>query len=491
MHITIIGAGPGGYETAVAAAERGIKVTIVSGGPVGGTCLNEGCIPTKTFCRNAEILENLQNAPEFGIETGDVKFDFSKALERKDAVISQLRSGVEFLLKHKNITLIYGKASLKDSNTVTVEKADGECEEISADHIIIAVGSVSASLPVPGADLEGVINSTELLSLAALPKKLCIIGAGVIGLEFASIFKSFGSDVTVVEYCKDILPRFDADLAKRLKQSLTKRGIAIETSAQVEGISECTEDGHRLLNVKYLKKDKEYNISADKVLMAVGRRPAAHRLNLADLNIEFSAKGVVTDANMRTNIPNIFAIGDIRGGMMLAHAAVFEGKRALSAIIADEKAGAVPGTTEFAESFVKEIVDDGIELGIIPAAVFTYPEAAVVGMTEEDCKAKGVKCKCFKSFFRANGKAVAMAEPEGYCKIIVADNVTDNVAENQETSALIPGQILGCHLFGAHASDIVQEIAALMNKKATIGDLRNIVHAHPTLTEVLLNAAGN
>lgn len=462
MRITIIGAGPGGYETAVAAASKDIDVTIISDGPVGGTCLNQGCIPTKTFCAHAQMLDNVRNAAEFGIETSAVSFDFSKVLRRKEAVVEQLRGGVEFLLKNKKIRYISGKASLRDNHTVVVRAADGEeAEEIESDYIIIATGSVSAILPIPGADLEGVITSTELLSIDSVPQRLCIIGAGVIGLEFASIFNSFGSQVTVLEYCKDILPRFDTDLAKRLKQTLSKKGITIETSAQVQAIDR--EDG--LLKVSYMKKDKEACVVADKVLMAVGRKPAIESLNLSDIGLEFTPKGIVTDEDMRTNIPNVFAIGDIRGGMMLAHAATFEGKRALNAILADMQAGGIG----------KGKAADEIDFSIIPAAVFTCPEAAVVGLTEEDCKERGIACKCLKSFFRANGKAVSMGETEGYCKIIISET----------------GCILGCHLFGPHSSDIIQEVAALMNKKANISELGQIIHAHPTLSEVILSATSN
>lgn len=470
MKITIIGAGPGGYETALAAAAKGIEVVLVSNGPVGGTCLNEGCIPTKSFCRNAELLEDLGRASEFGLDDVTYKFDFGKAVERKNGVVAQLRGGVEFLLKNKFIRLVYGKADFKDDHTVTVVPADGgQTEDIVSDYIIIATGSISASLPIPGADLEGVITSREILSLDYVPERLCVIGAGVIGLEFASVFRSFGSEVSVVEYCKDILPRFDTDLAKRLKQTLGKRGISIETAAAVQSI-EKTDEG---LSVKYLKKEKEYQVVADKVLMAVGRRANVNAVNLAVAGVEFTPRGIVTDENMRTNVPNIFAIGDVRGGMMLAHVATFEGYRALNAIIADN------GNVGSAES----VVEDGIDLGIVPAAVFTYPEAATVGLTEDDCKNNGIPVRCLKSFFRANGKALTMGEPEGFCKIVTAD-----VPEN-DASGYRPGQILGCHMFGAHSSDIIQEIAAVMNMHSTIDEFKSIIHAHPTLAEILLNAA--
>ena len=458
--ITIIGAGPGGYETALAAASSGLEVVLISNSPVGGVCLNEGCIPTKTFCRNAELLDNLKDASEFGISTGEISLDFAKVIERKNAVISQLQGGIEFLLKSRNVSFVRGRAEFKDRNTVIVNGT----EEITSDYIVIATGSVSATLPIPGADAEGVITSREMLSLDSIPQRLCIIGAGVIGLEFASIFNSFGSEVTVLEYCKDILPHFDTDLAKRMKQALGKKGIKIETGAQVKAIERADTGGS--LSVKYSKKDVDFSAEADKVLMAVGRRPAVQSLNLDAVGIEYSPKGIVTDSDMRTNVPNIFAIGDIRGGIMLAHAATFEGKRALNAILADIREG---GPQEGR-------ILDGIDFGIIPAAVFTRPEVATVGLTEEDCKDKELKIKCLKSMFRANGKAVAMGEVDGYCKII-----TD--AED--------GRILGCHLFGPHASDIIQEVAALMNKKATVYELQDIIHAHPTLSEVILSAAGN
>lgn len=447
MRIIIIGAGPGGYETAVVAAKKGAEVVIISDGPVGGTCLNEGCIPTKSFCRNAEVLEDLAKGSVFGIENLSYNFDFSKAVSRKNEVIGQLRKGVEGLMGGKGITLVYGKASFKDAHTVVV---DGQ--EYEGDYIIIATGSYSASLPIPGADLPGVITSREILDLEAVPQRLCVIGAGVIGLEFASIFKSFGSEVSVVEYCKDILPRFDTDLAKRLKQALGKRGISIDTGAQVQSISEC-EGG---LKVNYMKKDKEFSVEADKVLMAVGRRANVGSVNLADVGVEFTPRGIVVDGEMRTSVPHIYAIGDCVGGIMLAHVATFQGFKALASIFGEPC---------------------NIDLSIVPAAVFTNPEAATVGLTEDECKDKGMKIKCLKSFYRANGKALSMDEPEGYCKIVVSEE------EGSE------GRILGCHMFGAHCADIVQEVSALMAKGATIAEIKEMVHAHPTLSEVFQNAA--
>ena len=443
MKIIIIGAGPGGYETALLAAKRGVEVILIEAGHVGGTCLNEGCIPTKTFCRNAEFIDELQKAETFGVSGLTYDFDFKAVAARKNAVVEQLRGGVEGLLAHKNITLVRGRAQFKDAHTVVVE---GDSQEYTADYIIIATGSVSATLPVPGADLPGLLTSKEILDIEEVPGRLCVIGGGVIGLEFASIFRSFGSEVTVLEYFKDILPRFDSDLSKRLKQSLGKRGIEINTQAQVTEIT-CHEGEYE---VKYLRKGKEETVVADKVLIAVGRKANLASLNLADVGLEFTNRGVVVNPDtMQTNIAHIYAIGDINGGMMLAHAATFQGIVALDHIMG---------------------VSNGIDLSVMPAAVFTTPEAASVGKTEDECKEAGIPVKILKSFFRANGKAVTMAETDGFCKLIVSED---------------DGVLLGCHLFGPHASDIVQEACALISRKAKLEDFRSIIHTHPTLVEVL------
>lgn len=453
MKMIIIGAGPGGYETALLAARRGVEVILIESGPVGGTCLNEGCIPTKAFCRNAEVLDGLHEAESFGVTGLSYDFDFRAVVSRKNAVVEQLRGGVEGLLGHKNITLVRGRAYFKDDHTILV---DGQ--EYIADYIIIATGSVSATLPIPGADLPGILTSKEILDIQEIPGRLCVIGGGVIGLEFASIFRSFGSEVTVLEYCKDILPRFDTDLAKRLKQSLGKRGIEINTQSQVTAINE----NNGVYEVAYTRKGKEETVVADKVLMAVGRRANLDSLNLADIGIQCTRIGVAVNEVMQTNIPHIYAIGDINGLMMLAHAATFQGIVALDHIMGYQ---------------------NEIDLSVMPAAVFTSPEAASVGLTEDECKEKCIPVKSLKSFFRANGKAVTMGETDGFCKIVVAAEPKEGADTSYE-----PGRILGCHMYGPHSSDIIQEVCALISRKATLAEFKDIIHTHPTLTEVLQNA---
>lgn len=441
--IIIIGAGPGGYETAATAARNGFDVTLIEANEVGGTCLNEGCIPTKALCRTASLLTDLAEAAGYGVDNVSYTLNFPAVMVRKEAIVAQLKSGVETLLSIPNLRLVMGTARFVDAHTV---EAAGET--FTADYIIIATGSVSAMLPIPGHDLPGVITSREMLSLDSIPKRLCIIGAGVIGLEFASIFRTFGSEVTVVEFAKEVLPHFDSDLAKRLRQSLGKRGITIETQSGVTAI-EAVEGG---LKVIYERKGKTAEVVADKVLMAVGRRANTASLNLADVGVETDRRGIVVNDRMQTSVPHIYAIGDVNGLMMLAHAASFQGERALHAIMGR---------------------DDELRLDVMPAAVFTMPEVATVGMTEDDCKAQGVAYSAKKAFFRANGKALCLGESEGYCKLIVAED----------------GKLLGCHIYGPHASDLVQEACALITKNGTVEDLRNIIHTHPTLSEVVMTAA--
>lgn len=457
MKIIIIGAGPGGYETALLAAKRGVETVIIESGPVGGTCLNEGCIPTKAFCKNAEYIDQLHESEAYGVGKIDFTLDFQSVIERKNTVVEQLKSGVESLLSHKLINLVRGRAFFKDQHTVTVVSDSGS-EDFTADYIIIATGSVSASLPVPGADLPGILTSREILDIDHIPQRLCVIGGGVIGLEFASIFRSFGSEVNVIEYCKDILPRFDSDQAKRLKQSLGKRGIEISTQSQVLSIAL---NGNEY-EVTFSRKGKEEKVVADKVLMAVGRRAALNSLNFTEVGIETHARGVKVNDFMQTNIPHIYAIGDINGLMMLAHAATFQGIVALDHIMG---------------------IQNEIDLNVMPAAVFTSPEAASVGMTEDECKEKGIAVKCLKSFFRANGKAVTMGETDGFCKVVVASQ-----AKEGDMQLFPEGQILGCHLYGPHASDIIQEACAMISRKATLSEFQDIIHTHPTLTEVLQSA---
>ncbi len=439
--IIIIGAGPGGYETAADAAAHGLTVAIVERDQMGGTCLNRGCIPTKALCRNAEVINLMRESEVWGVKTGEMEFDYAPVFERKEAVVKQLREGVEMLMGSPGITAIKGEAVLKDANTVVVNG-----EEYSAKNIIIATGSAPRGLPIEGADLA--MTSDDILAMETLPKSLCIVGGGVIGMEFAAVFSTFGVEVTVIEYCKEILPPFDKDVAKRLKTVLSKRGIKIITSAAVNGISQ-GEDG---MTVTYELKGKPQSVTCEKVLMSVGRQPVLPQ-GLDAVGVTVGRRGIEVDDNMMTNVKGVYAIGDVNGRMMLAHAASAQGQRALHAIM---------GKT------------DDIKLDIVPSAVFTVPELAMVGLTEEQCAEKGLDVTVKKSFFRSNGKAVAMNETDGLLKMIV-DNGTR--------------QIVGCHICGAHAADLIQEVVTAMNAGATVDLLARSIHGHPTLSEVMLAAA--
>lgn len=443
--LIIIGAGPGGYETALKAAAEGKSVTLFNGGELGGTCLNEGCIPTKCLCRDSEIVSTFKEADKFGIDDFTFAVDFNKISARKKEVTDQLREGIATMLKQLKVEVVNAMASFKDDRTVV---ADGE--EYTADNIIIASGSVSKSLPIPGHDLECVMDSTKLLNIEYVPASITIIGGGVIGMEFASIFAGLGSKVTVIEFMKQILPPFDSDIAKRLKQTLSKKGIDIITGAAAKKIEQ-NEDYE--IVVTYECKGKEQTVVSSDLLMAVGRAPRVGGLNLEAAGVEYSAKGIPVDDNMRTNVPHIYAIGDVNARMMLAHVASFQGERALNVINGKS---------------------DKIRFDIVPSAVFTHPECGMAGMTEEECKAKGIDVVIGKSFYRANGKALAMGESEGLCKLIFDKGTR---------------KLLGAHIMGADAALLAQEAVDFMNANATAEDIKETIFGHPTLSEIVLAAA--
>ena len=401
--LIIIGAGPGGYRAAEYAAKQGLKVVIFEDAEVGGTCLNVGCIPTKTYVHSAT---------------------FAEARERMATVVSQLRSGVEGILSHPNITLVREKASFVDAHSVN---------GYTAPHILIATGSETKWLPIKGVDDPRVVDSTGLLNLDTLPKRLAIIGAGVIGMEFASVFHRFGSEVTVTEYLKECLPALDSDIAKRLRKTLEKRGITFKMKTAVENIAD---------------------IDADVILMATGRKPRIQP-DFANAGFEYDErKGIAVNEHFETSVKGIYAIGDVNGRQMLAHAAEMQAIHAVNQILGKQ---------------------DAIRFDIMPAAIFTDPEAACVGPTEDQLKEQGIAYECKKAFWRANGKALAMSEGEGMLKLFVTPS-----SEEQEG-----GLILGCHAYGAHAADIVQEVSVLMCRDTTVAQLRDMVHIHPTLGEIL------
>ena len=444
--LLIIGSGPGGYRTASYAAKNGLHVTIIEKDQLGGTCLNAGCIPTKCLAHDAEVriaaLSSFDTLPSL---------DFVKVMERKNGVLNQLREGINTLLNQPDINLIKGEAHFVSDHIVEV----GD-RKIEAKNIIIATGS-QAKLP-PFINREdylnsptlkrSVVTSTELLSIDELPKRLIIIGAGVIGMEFASAFAAFGCQVVVVEYMKECLPMIDSDIAKRLRKMLEKRGVTFYMQSAVEKVIPPTEEDNVDTVVVFNKKDKEIKLEADLVLVATGRQPNVMDIGLDSTNIEYSLKGIPVDKNMETNINGVYAIGDVNARQMLAHAATFQGFRAVNHILSKQ---------------------DNIRLEIMPSAIFTYPEAACVGKTEEQCKETGINYTIRKGFYRSNGKALSMNETEGMIKILIGED----------------GLILGGHAYGSHSADLIQELSALMNRDTTLDEICDIIHIHPTLSEIL------
>lgn len=434
--IIIIGSGPGGYRTAAYAASKGKTVTIFEEGHLGGTCLNVGCIPTKTLARSAEAASEMRNAASVGLKAVEPEFSLADIIARKDAVVEQLRQAIAGVLAAPGITLVNAKASFVDDHTV-----EAEGQRYTADTIIVATGSSHKTLRLEALDDSLLLTSDSLLSLTEFPKRLVIVGAGVIGMEFASIFSQLGAQVTVVEYLKECIPALDADIAKRLRKTLEKQGVEFYMQSAVKKIA----DGC----VTFERKGKEQSVEADKVLMAVGRKPNVDGLGLENTSLVWSEKGITVDDNMLTNVPGVYAIGDVNARMMLAHAATMQGLHVVNHIIGEQ---------------------DDINLDVMPAAIFTNPEAACVGKTEDQLKAEGVDIEVRKKNYRTNGRALAMAEAEGMIKL-VADAGT--------------GEILSCHAYGAHSADIVQEISALMCKHTTLKQLHDMVHIHPTLNEML------
>lgn len=433
--LIIIGAGPGGYHTAAYAARHGLTVTIVEKADVGGTCLNQGCIPTKALCHDAEAIEAAKRVCGDGVQV-----DFAKISVRKQGVVDKLRGDVETLMAQPGITLVRGNGVLTSANTVS---AGGE--EYTADNIIIATGSRPKLPPIDGIGLPGVLDSTGLLAIDTLPRRLCIIGAGVIGLEFASVFRSFGCEVSVIEYMKECLPPYDADISRRVRKAMEKRGVKFTMQAGVTGISE-TGDG---LQVDYTCKGKPGTVVADAVLVATGRAANIEGIGLETLGIKTERGCIAVDDNMQTNIGGVYAIGDVNGRCMLAHAAIMQGMRCVNHILGRA---------------------DNIRLDIMPSAVFTNPEAAAVGLTESQCKDAGMEYSVRKTPYRANGRAVADEADGGLLKLL-----TDG-----------DGRLIGCHACGQHAADIVQEATALMNMGCTVGQLNEITHIHPTIAELLM-----
>lgn len=444
--IIVIGGGPGGYVAAIRAAQLGAKVCLIEKDKLGGTCLNRGCIPTKVLYRNEEILNTLRNIDEFGVSVDNFNINIEKIHERKQCIIDQLVGGIAQLLKANNVDVINGLASFKDKNTVTILKEDSSTEEISADNIIIATGSVPSIPPIKGADTDGIYTSEDILNFDTIPSSLAVIGGGVVGMELACIFNSMGTKVTVIEYLPNILGQIDSDITKRLTVSLKKKGIVINVSSKVMEI-EKNPNGY----VVYGEGKKgAIRIEAEKLLISTGRTPVVNGLGLENIGVDFDRKGIKVDSNYETNVKGVYAIGDVNGKIMLAHAASHQG------ICTAEK--------------IMGLKSDNVNQ-VVPSCIFVFPEVASVGITEDEAKKDGISYKVSKFMFGANGKALALGEGEGFVKVISRDDL-----------------LVGVHIMGPHASDLIHEGALAITNNMKIQQIKNTIHAHPTLSEAFLES---
>ncbi len=447
--LAVVGGGPGGYVAAIRAAQLGARVALIEERELGGTCLNRGCVPTKTLLASAAKWRELQNCQEFGLSVAGASFDFSAVMARKEKVVKQLRDGIAGLLKSYSVEVLPGQASLTADRKIRIN-APGEEKTIQAGKVILATGSRPARLPISGMDLPGVLDSDQLLALDKLPASVVIVGGGVVGLEMAVILQSFGCQVTVVELLPGILAGMDRDIVNRLSLLLKKQGIKILTAAKVNGVALANGGS---LSVLVESGKGEETLLAEKVLVAAGRSPVLDGLGLEAAGIAFDRKGIAVDEKMQSNIAGIYAIGDVTGKSLLAHAASSAG------IVAAENALGQSAAMCFDN---------------IPACIFTIPEVASVGITEQQAVAEGREIAVGKMNFAGNCKALSLGETDGFVKIIAAK-------DSQE--------VLGVHIMGPHASDLIMEGAVAVANRLTAGQLANTVHPHPTLSEAVMECA--
>lgn len=448
--VAVIGGGPAGYVAAIRAAQLGGKVVLVEKEKLGGVCLNIGCIPTKVLVKSCEVLSTIKRAKEFGVEVGeDIKINLPRLMGRKKRIVARLVGGVGYLLKKNKVQWIKGEGNLIDPSTILIRE-EGKEQRLKAKKIIIATGSLPANLPIKGIDEKAVITSTEALEIEDIPENFLIIGGGVIGIEFANIYSTLGSKVTIVELLPRILPGEDAEISEKLKQIMIKRGINILTSSTVDSVKR--EETGYVGVVKTPQGIKE--IPFDKMLVSVGRRANSTKIGLEQVGIKTDKKGwIQVNSRMQTNIPNIYAAGDVVGGYLLAHIAYIEGE------IAAENA-----MEKFSE----------VNYRAVPRFVCSTPEMAAVGLTEEEAKKRGHHVKVGKFPFIANGKALIIGESEGMVKIIC----------NAETE-----EVLGIHILGPQATDLILEGTISINLETTLEEMINTIHPHPGLGEAIREAA--
>ncbi|EGT4598789.1 TPA: dihydrolipoyl dehydrogenase [Clostridioides difficile] len=447
--LIVIGGGPGGYVAAIRGAQLGLNVVIVEKNELGGTCLNTGCIPTKALFKDAQVLNYFNHAEEYGIKVDKYGLDLEKVQKRKKKIIKTLTGGVKGLLKANKVIIEKGEAKLISKDSVEIKLCDGSKKTIKGKNILIASGSKSSKPPIKGADLGGVITSKEALEMTTLPKKIVIVGGGVIGIEFAGILNEFGSDVIIVEFLDSIIPMVDKEVASRLTKLLSKRGIKIIVSSKVEEIYKTDEE----LIVEISKNGEITKLDCTNVLISTGRELDIEGLNLEGLGIRYDKKGIEVDENYCTSMPGVYAIGDVIGGVMLAHVASEEGKVAVERMVGEKTS---------------------VDYNLVPNSIFTFPEVSTVGLSEEEVKDKNLDYIVSKFQFSGNGKALTMNDSEGMVKIIASKDKTT---------------IYGVHIIGPNASDLIHEAVVAMKAMLTVEEVASIMHGHPTLSEAFLEAS--
>ena len=452
--VAIIGSGPGGYVAAIRCAQLGMKTAIIEKySTLGGTCLNVGCIPSKAMLDSSHHYEDaIKHFDEHGIEIpGEIKVNLAKMIARKQGVVDQTTKGIEFLMDKNKITVYEGIGSFKDATHVNIKKNDGKTEEIEAKNIIIATGSKPSTLPFIKLDKERIITSTEALELKEVPKHMIVIGGGVIGLELGQVYKRLGAEVTVVEFMDRIIPGMDAALSKELTKVMKKQKVKFALSHKVKSVER---KGDQVIVKADDKKGQEVVFEGDYCLVAVGRKPYTDGLNADAAGVKLDDRGkVIVDAHLKTNVDNIYAIGDVIKGAMLAHKAEEEGT-----LVAEQLAGQKPH----------------IDYNLIPGVVYTWPEVAAVGKTEEELKEAGVEYKVGQFPMRALGRSRASMDTDGFVKIL-ADKKTD--------------EVLGVHMVGARCADLIAEAVTAMEFRASAEDISRMSHAHPTYAEAVKEAA--
>lgn len=450
--VAVIGAGPGGYVAAIRAAQLGFKTAIIEKESLGGTCLNVGCIPSKALLDSSHhYYDAVNHFKEHGIEIDAPKVNFTQMIARKVGVVDTNVAGIKYLMSKNNIDVLEGTGAFKDATHIVVTAKDGSTQEIEAKNTIIATGSVSSELPFAPTDKTRIITSTEALALTEVPKHLIVIGGGVIGLELGSVYLRLGSQVTIVEYADRVIPGMDGALSKELTKVLKKQGMKFHTST---GVTSVVNNGNDVTLKATSKKGEEIEINGDYALVAVGRRAFTGSLGLENVGVEVDERGrIKTNDHLQTNVSNIYAIGDVVAGAMLAHKAEEEG-----VLVAEQLAGQKPH----------------INYNLIPGVVYTWPEVAGVGKTEEQLKEEGVEYKVGSFPFKALGRARASMDTDGFAKIL-ADKNTD--------------EILGMHIIGARAADLIAEGVVAMEFRASAEDLTRMSHAHPTFSEAIKEAA--